>query len=212
MRHALSLLAVLAACSDDRALIEDTLYQLDCDYEETNPAWDADAGDAPTPTERLTGHTGAWDLAGTWTGGGETTVTVAIAPDSSRLPTLRQVVGGADAASCGNTLSLPVIVTLTTSDGAVAIEEASAFDVDPNAAAGELELRASIADVGGTWDPESALGENEALKGVELQVTSTGESVSGQLSTIVEGQDADTAWEGIEVQLSFDGSEPAEIR
>lgn len=197
-------LALAAACGDDGKL-EDTLYELDCDVSDTNPAWTEDAADAPTPMERATPLVGTWSLPGDWVAAGtETTVDLTLAVDETRAPTLHLVTGGVDAEACTSTLTLPVTISITTADGGLDLDLAGAFILDPDAADETGELRVVFEDPGaGTWDPADELGENDELVGLELAITNGPDGLTGTLYRQIEGEDGETAWSGIEEALTF---------
>jgi hypothetical protein len=201
MNRTLPLLLALAACTDT-----DIGYAtLDCAFSETTLAWDDPTPLGATATELLAPYLGAHQADGVWSDGGATVVSAEVAAGAGD-PVLIEVTGGADAASCGSSLSIPVAVTFGTDDGAFseALAEAWVLDVDAADPAFGVSPVLEEGAVAGSYTP-AGLTADEWGAGVRIEIAVAADgALSGSVVQTVNGDDGSSAWDRDELQLEFE--------
>jgi hypothetical protein len=201
MNRSLPLLLTLAACSDT-----DIAYvTVDCEFSETTLAWDDPTPLGATANELLAPYLGAHQADGVWSDGGAAVVSADVAAGAGE-PALIEVTGGADAASCGSSLSVPVAVAFATDDGAFAEALAEAWVLDVDAAAPNLGVSAVLEEgtVNGSYAPDG-LTADEWGAGVRIAIAVSADgALSGSVVQTVNGDDGSSAWDRDELQLEFE--------
>ena len=178
---------------------EELPYVLDCAATDTPVDWSDPAPVGIAADALLAPFATTTDATAAWHTGATTTATVTVSAARDLGPTLTTYTGS-DADQCPDRFDLPLTAALSTADGALDLDLAGMWSVDPSDPSGTpfavaIALDPAVDALGWVPDPD-LLDDGEVLTRLWVRLGARADGTStGVVEAEIQGEDAETAWD-----------------